>query len=140
MTAIKATAESVTVLDFSKSKCSKNQIKRAIRQCEFIHSKKCEGNKVTVYSHFIKVGMYSILVYLPYDSSANCNRLRQYGDFEVHIWDGLDTKLRSLNLERDSRFNNQYWVPKNTFGRLRITHLVDIIAYCHRLDRLKCFL
>ena len=140
MTAIKATAERVTVLDFSKSKCSKNQIKRALRQCEFIHCKKGEGNQVTIYTHFIQVGMYNILVYLPHDSSANCNRLRQYGDFEVYIYDTDNPKVSAINLKKDTRFSNQYWVSKNSFGQLRISHLVEIIAHCHRLNKLRAFM
>src|ERR1700728_4470127 len=139
MTAIKATVERKTVLDFSKGKCSKNKIKQALRKCEFIHSKKGEGNEVTIFNNFIRVGMYSIYIYLPLDSSSNCNRLKQFGDFQVYIWDDEDPKARRLDLKKDSRFNNQYWVSKNTFGQLRITHLIDIIAHCYRLNKLRAF-
>lgn len=140
MTALKATIERIVVLDFSKSKCSKNQIKQALRNCEFIHCKKGEGNEVTIYSHFIKVGMYEIFIYLPHDSSDNCNRLRQYGDFEAHIYDTDDEKDSAINLKKDGRFNSQYWVSKNSFGQLRINHLIDIIAHCYRLNKLRAFL
>src|SRR5271154_3803299 len=143
MTAIKAKVESRTILDFSNGKCSKNKIKRALRQCEFTHCKKdAQSNEVIVFRNFIKVGMYTILINLPLDSSSNCSKLKQYGDFEIVIWDNELTffKISAIPLKEDPRFSSQYWVSHNTFGQLRITHLIDIIAHCYRLNKLRAFL
>jgi hypothetical protein len=141
MTAIKASVESKIILDFSKGEFSKNKIKQALRQCEVIHSKRgSKPNEVTVFTHHIKVGMYTIGLMLLPDSSPNWTRLKQYGDFEVLIWDTNNPKVSAIPLKKDPRFKDQYWVSKNTFGQLRIKHLIDIIAYCHRLNKLRAFL
>lgn len=142
MTAIKATIENRTILDFSSGKCSKNKIKQALRKCEFTHCKRgAEPNEVIVYHNLIKVGMYNILLCLPLDSSSNCNKLKRFGDFEVSIWDNnMDVGTHAICLKKDSRFSNQYWILKNSFGQLRITHLIDIIAHCYRLNKLRAFL
>jgi len=84
--------------------------------------------------------MYTISLLLPFDSSSTWSKLKDYGDFEVRVSDTSDRKTTSINLKKDSRFSNQYWVSKNFFGKLRIKHLVDIILYCRRLDKLKAFL
>lgn len=141
MTAIKARIENRIILDFSSGKCSKNKIKQALRQCEFTHCERdAKPNEVIVYHNFIKVGMYNILLYLFLDGSSNKGKLRQFGDFEVMIWEADVNSFSAINLKKDSRFNNQYWLPKNTFGQLRITHLIDIIAHCYRLNKLRAFL
>ena len=89
----------------------------------------------TIFSNEIKVGMYTIALELPLDGSCNWHKLREYGDFQITIH---DTKL--IDLQRDSRFQEQSWVKYNCFGQLRIKHLIDIICYVHRLNKLKAFL
>lgn len=140
MTAIKATSESRIILNFD-DKCSKNLIKQSLRKCEIVSLKQDNAvNEFTLYSNEIKIGMYTVVLELPFDSSLNWHKLRDYGDFQISIYDKSEPKSQSINLNKDSRFKNQYWVPKNFFGKLRIKHLVDIIAHCDRLNKLKCFL
>jgi hypothetical protein len=136
MTAIKAKYEGRLVLDFSKGKYSKNKIKQALRKCEIISSKPgIKSNEVTVFLNQIKVGMYTIYIKLLPDSPNSWNKLSQFGDFEIGICDPW-----GIDLEKDGRFKHQYWVKNNFFGKLRIKHLIDIIAHCIRLNNLKAFL
>ncbi len=139
MTAIKAHQERRLILDFSGGKYSKNKIKQALRQCSVVSVKQTdERNEYIIFDNEIKVGMYTIKLHLPFDSSKNWNKLRDYGDFEISIHDRHTGP--SIDLARDSRFRTQYWIKYNFFGKLRIKHLIDIIAHCQRLDKLKAFL
>jgi len=139
MTAIRAHQERRTILDFSSGKFSKNRIKQALRTCNIISIKRCEGrDEYVVLTNEIKVGMYIIRLHLPFDSSKNWSKLSDHGDFEISIHESPSSP--GVNLSQDKRFASQYWSHRNYFGGLRIKHLIDIIAYCHRLDKLKAFL
>lgn len=146
MTAIKATHRRKTILDFSKGKCSKNSIKQALRHCQLnsIELVKPNGNEYTVIINEVVVGMYTVQLHFPFDSSSKSKTLKNHGDFEMCIYHTIDDEnpksSPSIDLKRDYRFQDQYWVPFNFFGKLKIKHLVDIIYYCHRLDGLKAFL
>lgn len=140
MTAIKATSQCRTILDFSSGKCSKNRIRQSLRTCDIISLEEKEKHRIIFYHNQIKVGMYYITLVLPFDSSEKWKKLRDYGDFEIVITDSDSPKISGLNLKRDPRFKDQYWAYKNTFGQLRIKHLIDIIAHCHRLNGLRAFL
>lgn len=129
MTAIRVHEEPRIICDFD-GKCSKNKIRQTLRACQITN---LEGN--TVYDNRIKVGMYTINIWLPFDLEGP-RKLREFRDFEIAISDGS----ASIDLKKDSRFKNQYWVKHNFFGNLKIKHLVDIITYCQRLDKLKAFL
>lgn len=139
MTAIRAHQERRTILDFSDGKYSKNRIKQSLRTCNITSIKECEEqDEFIFFTNEIKVGMYIIRLHLPFDSSKNWCKLSEYGDFEISIHES--SSAPGLNLSRDSRFKSQYWSHKNYFGGLRIKHLIDIIAHCKRLDKLKAFL
>lgn len=88
-----------------------------------------------MYDNRIKVGMYTINMWLNFDLEGP-HRLREFREFEIAIYDGKN----QINLKADPRFKSQYWVSYNFFGKLKIKHLIDIIAHCQRLDRLKAFL
>lgn len=139
MTAIRAHQERRLLLDFSDGKYSKNKIKQALRQCNVISVKQTdEDDEYIIFANEIKVGMYTIKLHLPFDSSKDWNKLRDYGDFEISIHERPGGP--SINLNTDGRFRTQYWTKYNFFGKLRIKHLIDIIAHCKRLDNLKAFL
>lgn len=136
MTAIRAKSVKRVILDFSTPKCSRYYIMKSLRTCEVIGIQESkERPEFTIFNNEIKVGMYTIELELPIDSSFNWHKLREYGDFQVSIY---DTML--IDLEKDIRFKEQPWVAHNFFGQLRIKHLIDIIAYVHRLDKIKAFL
>lgn len=140
MTTISYAAQDRVVLNFSNEKYSKNHIKQAIRKCEIVNLEPRKGTKEFIaYCNIIIIGMYAIVLELPLDSCTNWHHLRDYNDFQISICDSSDHKSR-INLEKDSRFKNQYWVPNNFFGKLRVKHLIDIIHHCVRLNRLKAFL
>lgn len=139
MTAIKAKSEDKIILNFSDDKCSKNHIKQSLRRCEIINIEETGRDELIIYNNDIKVGMYTIRIDLPFDSHPSWNKLKDYADFQISIYDSIDKK-NSIDLNKDTRFKNQYWVSQNFFGKLRIKHLIDIIAYCHRLNKLKAFL
>src|SRR5689334_4083054 len=137
MTAIRAHQERRLLLDFSEGKHSKNKIKQSLRQCNVVSVKQDEDDEYTIFTNEIKVGMYTIRLHFPFDCSKDWNKLRDYGDFEVSIHERSGP---ALNLSTDGRFRYQYWTKHNSFGNLRIKHLIDIIAHCKRLDGLKAFL
>ena len=95
-------------------------------------------NEFIIYNNIIKVGIYTITLYFPFDSSPHWRKLKDYGDFHIRIHDTIDQKS-DIDIKIDSRFKSQYWVSKNFFGQLRIKHLIEIIAYCSRLNNLKAF-
>ncbi len=131
MTAIRVHEEPRIICDFS-GKCSKNKIRQTLRACQLTS---IEDN--TLYTNQIKVGMYTIFLWLPFDYEGS-HKLKDYRDFAVAIREGSSDS--NINLKTDPRFKGQYWVSKNSFGQLRIKHLIDIIAHCQRLNRLRAFL
>jgi len=140
MTTIKATSKKRTILDFNKPKYSKNYIHNAIRNCELIAVEQKENpNEFTIYTNEIKIGIYTIILELPCDSSTNWNKLADYGDFQVSIVDNTHS-TKEINLKTDYRFAEQPWIKNNFFGKLYTKHLVDIIFHCIRLNRLTCFI
>lgn len=139
MTAIRAHEEPRTILDFS-GKCSKNKIRTALRDCRLTSLEEGDGPEgVILYLNEIKVGMYSIVIQLPYDLEGS-HKLKEFRDFEICIYDSDDRKASRINVRTDVRFKDQYWVPHNFSGKLRVKHLIDVISHCKRLDRLKAFL
>ncbi len=139
MTAIRSHEEPRTVLDFSNGKCSKNKIRQSLKDCHLTSLEENDDYEVTLYQNEIKVGMYSIVIQLPFDLEGP-RKLKDFKDFEISIYDGADHKTSRINLKKDPRFRNQYWVNLNFFGKLRVKHLIDVVAHCRRLDRLKAFL
>jgi|SRR5208283_492795 len=139
MTAIKAKVEDRTILDFSVGKFSKNKIKQAINKCEIVCAKTADDdhNEWTLFDNHIKIGMYDVLLIVPWDSPQTWNRLKQYNDFEVEI---SEEKGSRIDLRNDRRFKGQDWVKSNSFGNLKPKHLADIVAHCIRLNRLKAFI
>lgn len=136
MTIIKVKSEHKIILDISNKIYSKNKLKGTLKTLQIIHEE-TSGHNVTMYVNEIKIGIYTIVLYLPYDSSPKWNRLKDFGDFEISIFErSIPT---CINLAKDNRFKQQYWVNKNFFGKLRIKHLIDAIIYCQRLDRLNAF-
>ncbi|MGI0058801.1 MAG: hypothetical protein ACREBJ_03450, partial [Nitrosotalea sp.] len=126
-----------TILDFS-GKCSKNKIRQDLKNCQVAALETSQGDDVVLYRNEIHVGMYSIVIVLPFDLEGT-HKLKEFKDFEIRIY---DTKARviCLNVKTDSRFKGQYWLSHNFFGKLKVKHIVDVIAHCQRLDRLKAFL
>lgn len=137
MTALRIEEQPKTILDFSGLKSSKNRVRLDLQQCQINNIIENESGELTIFRNEIKVGMYRIVLALPPDSPADCSRLKDYKDFEVLIYDDEDA---SINLKKDKRFKDQYWVQYNFFGKLRASHLIDIILYCQRLNRLSAFL
>lgn len=138
MTAIRVKEEYKTILDFSKSRCSRSGVNKALRQCDLTSLVMGETfQDSTFLTNEIKVGMYNIQLHLPIDYLDACHKLKDYGDFEITISGSNHDKI---DLKKDCRFKDQYWVPYNFFGKLRIKHLTDAILHCKRLDNLKAFL
>lgn len=134
MTALKIKQENKIIFDLSDRKYSKSQVKKLLRVSEI--KNKREFNNCVIFLHnYIKIGMYTIRLWLPADSSCNWSRLKNYKDFQITIQDN-----KKIELQEDRRFSSQYWVKNNFFGKLRIKHLVDVIMHCQKLDNLKIFL
>jgi hypothetical protein len=90
----------------------------------------------------IKVGMYMIqLWFSDRDTSRNRRKLKEYGKFNIHIYEECASgDYRLIRLNRDVRFNNQYWASLNKKSGLMANSLTDAIVHCNRLSRLKAFL
>lgn len=139
MTAIRSHEEPRTVLDFSNGKSSRNKIKQALDTCHLASLEEKKENEITLYLNTIKVGMYTIEIQLPYDL-AGPRKLKEFKDFEIAIYDNPDPKAKRIDLKKDSRFRGQEWISSNSFGNLKIKHLVEVVFHCKRLDKLKAFL
>lgn len=120
------------VLNFRK-KISKRGIKNKLYRARITSFKETDHEYI-IFNNYILTGLYVINLIFSPDSSSNWNKLSQYKDFKINIYDG-----DKVILETDYRFKDQYWVSKNTFGQLTINHLVDIINHCIKLDALKAF-
>lgn len=135
MSAIKSKYEHKTILDFSDKKVTRNSIQKSLRQAEFIQTYyENSGVSLTYIDNEIIVGMYKIRLFL--DVVDGAKKLRDYGRFQISIQGGS----KWINLTRDSRFKSQTWIKSNENNQLNISHLVDIILHCQRLDKLKSFL
>lgn len=139
MTAIRSQEEPRTVLDFSNGKSSRNKIKQALDTCHLASLEEKKENEIILYLNTIKVGMYTIEIRLPYDL-AGPRKLKEFKDFEIAIYDSPDPKAKRIDLKKDSRFRGQEWISCNSFGNLKIKHLVEVVFHCKRLDKLKAFL
>jgi hypothetical protein len=137
MSVVKGKTDYRVVLDFSNEKCSKNKVKMALRKAEILNLQfEQYGHTCTRIQNIIKIGMYTIRLWLPGDTPQSWNKLKDYGDFEIDLYD----TSKSIDMTKDSRFKGQYWSNMNFFGKLRIKHLIDIIMHCNRLNRLSAFL
>jgi hypothetical protein len=140
MTVIKYSNQERIVLDFSGDNLSKNQIKQALRSLSINAT-----DSGIAESHYIinkiKVGMYNIRLFpVPMHGIL---KLRGFSNMFVQISE--DSKFNTpIFLKNDGRFKNQYWVQQTNspvdVQNVKIKTLVDIIKYCHRLNKLKAFL
>jgi hypothetical protein len=135
MTAIRAREEHRTLLDFSNGKYSKTKIKHLLQHC-YVSTWE-EGRSDVYIENDIKVGMYTIQLHLSLFSWTPSNKLKEFGDFGVSIF---DSEKHCIDLKKDKRFRGQYWIENNETGHLRGKQLVDIINHCKRLDRLRAYL
>lgn len=138
MSVIKGVQQHRTVLDFSKGKVSKNLVKQALRRAEILEMVSSQNTTVFI-ENSIQVGMYSIVLRFPYEGVyPDKSRLKDYGKFGVTIHEvGSNC---AINLSKDKRFKNQYWVSPNKDFNLLMKNLTDIVVYCSRLDKMKMFL
>lgn len=143
MSMLKAKLESKVILDFSKGRVTKNRIRQALRKVEVLEHLKVNGVN-TIRDNFIEVGMYRIQI-TPYALSTERRKhLREYGGIRVVIFDrsvehGI-VYWTNTTIERDKRFKHQPWTKLNKDYKIRIKHLIDIIYYCHRLNKMRAFL
>jgi hypothetical protein len=143
MSLIKGKQEFRTILDFSKVKLSKNKIKEALRQAEVLEVIRREDSSNAFVENFINVGMYEVrLIFSSIDAETTRSRLKEYGKFRVAVYErgSFGKSMNNINLSKDKRFKNQYWVDLNKDYNLGINNLVDVIMYLRRLDNLKMFL
>jgi hypothetical protein len=142
MSLVKGRQEFRTILDFSKEKLSKNKIKTALRQVEVLEYARGQDSTLFIENN-IKIGMYNIrLLFSSCDADKNRNRLKEYGGFQVAIYE-RNRKcniIQNINLLKDKRFKNQYWTNLNNGYNIRMKNLIDIIIFTERLNKLRMFL
>ena len=119
----------------------KHEYKRTLNSVDIVPLYQLETNRSFIkemicIENEIKVGMYKICVVLsPAVQRLTNHKLKDFGDFTIQIYE----LGKEINLKRDNRFRDQYWVQKNNSG-LKVIDLTDIVCYCNRLDCLKAFL
>jgi len=127
------------ILDFNKPKITRNYVVTSLRKTDFTtYLTDYDNNSVIFLEHVVKVGMFEIqLILTPASRSPN---LRDYGKFFVKIFELKPmNKRKEIFLIMDERFSTQPWSMKNFNKWIRIKDLVDIIMYCHKLNKLKMF-
>jgi hypothetical protein len=142
MSLVKSKQEFRTILDFSKGKLSKNKIKNSLREAEVLEYTQ-HGDAISFVTNDIQIGMYQIrLCFYSVNAEQSRNRLKEYGGFRVAIYERhrRSNAIQHINLDKDKRFNGQYWTKINKGYNLRMKHLVDIIMFTNRLNKLKMFL
>jgi len=141
MSVNKVKHEYKTILDFSNQNLNKITVKRTLNSVDIVPLYQLETNRSFIkemicIENEIKVGMYKICVVLsPAVQRLTNHKLKDFGDFTIQIYE----LGKEINLKRDNRFRDQYWVQKNNSG-LKVIDLTDIVCYCNRLDCLKAFL
>jgi hypothetical protein len=142
MTMVRGKLEHKTILDFSKGKVTRNRIRQALRKTEVIEKIQTKRG-LTFRENWIEIGMYRINI-IPYAVSTESRRhLREYGGMAINIQESmtpLKNHYRLIPPHSDDRFKDQYWTELTRTYKIRIKHLIDIIYYCHKLDKLRAFL
>ena len=142
MTKVRAKLEIKTILDFSKGKVTRNRIKQAIRKTEVIETFQSK-NRTILRENCIRVGMYRIDIIPSSVSTESRKYLREYGAFAINIYESMNSQHNHHKLvhpHSDSRFEGQHWITRLKGYNLRIKHLIDIIYYCDRLNKMRAFL
>jgi hypothetical protein len=132
----KGKLESRTILDFSRSKISKNYIKNSLRSVKLSDFNLYE-NTITYINNEIKIGMYNIRLHFIDRAPIYQDKrpLKDCGKFNINIREAKSEE--DINLSRDKRFKDQYWLGDES---MKINTLTDVIMYCSRLNDLKPFL
>lgn len=139
MSIVKSKYEERTILDFSKGKYSKNYIRNSLSQAD-VREVASDPTRTTFIENFIKVGMYEIQLGLRGMPTPDRTHLKDYGGFYINILEPKQTAYKMIDLTRDERFKHQSWIKSNTYAKLNMVNLTDIIMYLKRLDNLKLFL
>jgi len=141
MSLLRGKQEFRDILTFNADNISKNFIKQALRDLEIENVVRSESGSYSFVENRIIVGMYHIQLSLQYGYEPNHKiKLKDQGELRVAIFEKKRNSLKYINLSRDKRFANQYWVKLNHNSDIKINTLTDIIIYLYRLDRLKLFL
>ncbi len=144
MSVNKVKHEYKTILDFSDQNVTRVKVKRTLNSVDIAALYQLESNnlftsQMICVENEIKVGMYKICIALsPAIQRITNHKLKDFGDFTIQIYE-LGKECKEINLKRDNRFRDQYWVQKNNSG-LKVIDLTDIVCHCNRLDRVKAFL
>jgi hypothetical protein len=137
MSLCKIKHEQRVILDFSDRSITKNLIQNSIRRAEILGLANVSKTEVLCIENEIKVGPYYIQLVLDYNE--NYHKLRDYGLFQIRIFECIKTR-QEINTSKDYRFKNLEWIKNNNESKIRIKDLIEVIFYCNRLNKLKAFL
>jgi hypothetical protein len=136
--------ETRTLLDFSNERFSKNKIKQLLRNLKVEVWKLDNYNVdtktgITFVDNEIKVGIFTISINLAMASGSY--KLKDFpGGMSIIIQESGRNQPPPMMWRENKLFKNQYWMSYNSMGNFKIKHLADVIHYCCRLNKLKCFL
>jgi hypothetical protein len=137
MSLVKAKLKEKDVLNFSSDKISKRYIRQALRRAEVIDIDYSDNDTILI-NNYITVGMYKIRIIPSQISTTKRTRLKEYGGFCVEVWE-QGSKEKWIDIRKDPLFRDQNWIEKSWHHGLYITHLVDVILHCSRLNKLRAF-
>lgn len=139
MSASKIKHEFRTVLHVNY-KLTKTKVVKLLRDTDILLIE--ENGPTAVYiDNQIDIGMYIIRLLLNrnYIKRSNPQRLRDYGEFNIRIYEKNRSNLIEIDIFKNSLFSDLDWVQRNENKSLKINDLIAAIIYCNRLDRLKAF-
>lgn len=141
MSASKIKHEFRTIIDLNHSNrnLTKHKIYKMIKEVNVVLQE--QGIYPTYIDNQINIGVYTIRLILN-RNCAKCdspNKLKDYGNFSIKIYENYKTGLLELDINKYSLFKEQNWIRKNQEDSLCIKDLISAILFCNRLDRLKIF-
>ncbi len=139
MTVIRSHKEETrTVLDLSGGRCSKNKIKKLLRELE-VEAYKYDSETSTNLRirNEIKIGVFTIELITAVEFGRH--KLKDFSGMIIDIREN-NRENSHIKLYSHPLFKNQQWNTNMSMSGFKVKHLAEAIHYCQRLDGLKAFL
>lgn len=130
MSVSKVGRESRTIINVNSDKISEYKIKRILRETDVISKE-----NALLINNQIDIGIYRIHLLLD-SRCSNATRLKQYGRFQIRVYEKFSTHIEKINVNKDYRFKGCSWSEQELFC---ISDLVQVMLHCHKLNFLKVF-
>lgn len=140
MTANKVKHEFRTISNFNSEALTKNKVYKILRETK-VPSRECTETTKTCIDNQIDLGTYIIRLEFNHSriEAINPDRLKDYGRFNIRIYENCQGELSEINLRKEPLFKGRDWVNRNLTRSFRISDLVEAIWFCRRLHQLRAF-